>query len=88
MSKNADFELGNDTNIVSLLILGAATLGGMAIGWFSKQFLGRKQIRQEVIETIKTMTRNEIDQIFSGAEKPNGTTGKQAKTKEIIPVQS
>ena len=46
MSKDAGFELGNDTNVVSLLIVGAATLGGMVIGWFSKHYLGRRQLKK------------------------------------------
>lgn len=87
MSKDADFELGNDTNVVSLLIVGAATLGGMAIGWFSKHFLTRKQIKREIKETIKAMTRDEINLIFSGVEEPK-VTAKHAKAKEITPVQS
>ncbi|MDG6027340.1 MAG: hypothetical protein E3K40_11655 [Candidatus Brocadia sp.] len=87
MSKDADFELGNDTNVISLLIVGAATLGGMAIGWFSRHLLGRKQLKQEVKEAIKTMTRDEINQIFSGAEEPKVTI-RNTKTKEVTPVQS
>lgn len=87
MSKDADFELGNDTNVISLLIVGAATLGGMAIGWFSRHLLGRKQLKQEVKEAIKTMTRDEINQIFSGTEEPKVTV-KHTKAKETMPMQS
>lgn len=82
MSKNADFELGNETNIVGLLIVGAATLGGVAIGWLSKHFLGRKQIKNEVREIIKSMTKTEIDRLFSGSEEPKHTV-KNVKAKEI-----
>lgn len=85
MSKDADFELGNETNIVSLLIVGAATLGGVAIGWLSKHFLGRKQIKNEVREIIKSMTKSEIDKLFSGSEEPKLTV-KNVKSKEIVPV--
>jgi len=86
MSKDTHFKLGTETNIVSLLIVGAATLDGMAIGWFSKHYLGRRQIRDEIKAVIKTMTREEINQIFSGAEEPKVTV-KHIKTKEIAPVQ-
>lgn len=87
MSKDADFELGNDTNVVSLLIVGAATLGGMAIGWFSRHLLGRKQLKLEVKEAIKAMTRDEINQIFSGAEEPKVTV-RHVKAKEVTSAQS
>lgn len=86
MSKDANFELGNETNIVSLVIVGVATLGGMAIGWFSKHFLGRRQIKNEVREIIKTMTKTEIDKLFSGSEEPRVTV-KHVKSKEIVPLQ-
>lgn len=85
MSKDAGFELGNDTNVVSLLIVGAATLGGMVIGWFSKHYLGRRQLKNEVREIIKTMTKSEIDKLFSGSEEPKLTV-KHVKSKEVMPV--
>lgn len=86
MSKDTNFGIDNETNIASLLIVGAATLGGMAIGWFSKHFLGRKQIKNEVREIIKTMTRSEIDKLFSGTEEPKLTV-KHVKAKEMLPTQ-
>jgi len=86
MSKDAGFELGTETNIASLVIVGAATLGGMAIGWFSKHLLGRKQLKNEVREVIKTMTKSEIDKLFSGSEEPKVTV-KHVKSKEIVPIQ-
>lgn len=85
MSKDTDFELGNETNIASLLIVGAATLGGIALGWFSKHYLGRRKIRDEIKAAIKTMTREEINQIFSGTEEPKSTV-KHMKIKDIAPV--
>lgn len=86
MSKDSGFDIGNETNVASLLIVGAATLGGMAIGWFSKHFLGRKQIKNEVREIIKSMTRSEIDKLFSGSEEPKITV-KHVKAKEMVPAQ-
>lgn len=85
MAKDTNFELGAETNVISLVIVGAATLGGMAIGWFSKHYLHRKQLKSEVIEVIKTMTKNEIDKLFSGAEEPKVTI--KHKSKETMPVQ-
>ena len=86
MSKDTNFEFGNETNIASLIIVGAATLGGMAIGWFSKHFLGRRQLKNEVREVIKTMTKTEIDKLFSGSEESKLTI-KHIKSKEVVPVQ-
>lgn len=86
MAKDEGFELGNETNIVSLLIVGAATLAGIGIGWLAKHFLSKKQIKNEVREIIKSMTKNEIDKLFSGVEEPK-TTVKNVKAKEIAPVQ-
>lgn len=87
MAKDSNFELGAETNVISLLIVGAATLGGMAIGWFSKHYLGRRQIRDEIKAAIKTMTREEINQIFSGTEEPKVVV-KHVKSKETVPAQS
>lgn len=87
MAKDADFEIGNDTDLISMVIVGAAALTGVAIGWFSKHFLGRKHLKQEVKEIIKTMTREEINQIFSGAEEQKVTV-RHTKSKEVMPVQS
>lgn len=87
MAKDADFEIGNDTDLISLLIVSAAALGGVAIGWFAKHFLGRKHLKQEVAEAIKTMTREEISQIFSGAEEPKAAV-KHVRSKEMTPSQS
>ncbi|CAG0943470.1 hypothetical protein BROC_02305 [Candidatus Brocadiaceae bacterium] len=87
MGKDADFEIGNDTDMISMLIVGAAALGGVAIGWFAKHFLSRKHLKQEIKEAIKTLTRDEINQIFSGAEEPKVTV-KHVKAKEVTPVQT
>ncbi|CAG1770654.1 hypothetical protein BAC3_01234 [uncultured bacterium] len=87
MGKDTDFEIGNDTDVISMLIVGAAALGGVAIGWFAKHFLSRKYLKHEVKEAIKAMTREEINQIFSGAEEPKVAV-KHVKSKETMPVQS
>lgn len=87
MGKDADFELGNDTDLISMLIVGAAALSGVAIGWFAKHFLGRKYLKQEIKGAIRAMTREEINQIFSGAEESKVTV-KHTKAKETMPVQS
>lgn len=42
---NFDDLQGEDSgNVVSLLIVGGATLGGLLIGWFSSRFLGKKDL--------------------------------------------
>ena len=82
-----DLQVEDGGNVISLLIISGATVGGLLVGWFSKHFLGRKQLKQEVKEVIKAMTREEINQIFSGAEEPKVTV-KHVKTREMTPVQS
>lgn len=42
---NFDDLKGEDNgNVVSLLIVAGATVGGLLIGWFSNRFLGKKDL--------------------------------------------
>lgn len=45
----------DDGNLASLLVVTAATIGGIAIGWVAKQLLGDRKLRSEFEELKQSL---------------------------------
>lgn len=49
------FDVDDEGNLASLLVVTAATIGGIAIGWVAKQLLGDRKLRSEFEELKQTL---------------------------------
>lgn len=49
------FDVEDEGNLASLLVVTAATIGGIAIGWVARQLLGDRKLRSEFEELKQTL---------------------------------
>lgn len=49
------FDVEDEGNLASLLVVTAATIGGIAIGWVAKQLLGDRKLRSEFEELKQSL---------------------------------
>lgn len=54
MANNLELE-DTEGNLASLLVVIAATVGGIAIGWIAKQLLGDRKLRSEFEELKQSL---------------------------------